>query len=288
MKNLLILTLLIMSINAKSQTGYVFKNNIKDTLIGVVDLQGKTIIKNDYAEFRALHGYILARKYNQKSSSLYASNGFMIKDGITYFFEFGNRKHLLLKGEDGKWGLYNVKGRKITDYIYDNIIHSSELPDYGQVIKGTEYILIDTLGNEIFNNKERNDFKKQVRHFKREKGISEEDLMIEMSYEDSEEPEVFKDMKNSKFGLRFKGTILVEPIYDEIKQMCCNCLVVKKNSKYGVITTNGKILLKTDFENIENIGYGKIIANYKGKYGVYDARTGEIIIKPSFGYLKFL
>ena len=292
MRIILLFAISVICINSQSQTGYIFKNDLKDSLIGVVDLKGNIVIKNEYSEFRALHGYILGKKFNEQSSSLFTSNGFMIKDGITYFFEFGNNKYLLLhqyeKDKEGKWALYDVKGQKNTDFIYDDIIHSSELADYAQVIRKTKYILIDTLGNELFHNKDKKAFKEQVQTFKREQNIGEEDFMIEMGSDNTEEPEIFKDSKSLKYGLRFRADTLVEAKYEEIKWMCCKSLIVKLDSEYGVISTTGKTILKPEFDNIENIAYWKIIARYKGKYGVYNARTGNIIIKPSFGYLKFL
>lgn len=275
-----------------SQNAYVFKTNSNDFLEGVINNKGQVIISNNFLGFKLLNGYILAKKTIEGSSTLFDKNGKLIIDDVSFVFGIGNNKHILIHefkpNNQGKWGLFTKTGKKISGYIYDDIIQSSALNNFAQVIKDNQYTLIDTNANIIYQNINKEDFKKYIENFKKLKGLDNDFFNIDAEFVNVNMTKIFKDNKSSKFGLKNGNKIIVNAIYDEIKEMCCNTYVVKKKSKFGVINSEGKIILKPQFDKIQNISNYEIIAELKDLSGVYDAKTGDVIIESKYGFLDFL
>lgn len=78
------------------------------------------------------------------------------------------------------------------------------------------------------------------------------------------------------------GKVVIDPQYDDYGSNFCDGLsAVKINGKACIIDNSGKILAKTDFEQISEFSEGIASFMKAKKWGAID-RTGKIIIEPQF------
>lgn len=95
-------------------------------------------------------------------------------------------------------------------------------------------------------------------------------------YIKTEIPKNYKtEEKNGKWGVRNKddNSILVPFEYQKIEALGLDTLKVKKNGRWGVITNNNKVVLKTEFDDVSIMGFSDkfpkdiIHSMYLGKSG---------------------
>lgn len=72
------------------------------------------------------------------------------------------------------------------------------------------------------------------------------------------EKSIFKFKKDGKFGLiNSQGKIIVKNEYEDIEnlQLCEGIFLIKKDNKYGIINGNGAFIIKPKYDNILSDGY---------------------------------
>lgn len=95
------------------------------------------------------------------------------------------------------------------------------------------------------------------------------------------------DILNSKEEKLYTNFEKVEPI--KLKNVATtlnyekSCFKFEKDGKYGLINLEGKIIVKNEYESIENLELceGLFLAKQNGKYGVINL-NGTIVIKPNY------
>ena len=74
------------------------------------------------------------------------------------------------------------------------------------------------------------------------------------------------------------GTI---PVCHEFGNFKNGLAIVKKNSKYGVVNTIPKLVIPIEFDEVEILNNGMILASKFGEYFIYNAK-GELLNKKAF------
>ena len=238
----------------------------------------KYFSQNTYKDFTVFDRYGNATTYDYKSSGGSTSNGIESKNledetgnkylfyqrGGVFSFEYdivsSYLKNAIIVEKNGKKGLIDNSGKKITDCEYDtlNYWHTGD-GDYFVATKRGKKGALNTKGVEIIPC-EYDEIHKYNALFNVKKGDKTEYISIK---------------KNKKI------------IYDAAKNFN-NVTIVRKNGKLGVINNSGREILKCDYDEIgkkysdDSLGSFGIykLTNVKknGKWGYVDNK-GKVTIK---------
>lgn len=250
-----------------------------DEKVGVIDKQGKTIIENKYTNI-----YIPNQSKdvffcftNDEEYSILNSKG---KD---IFSEYDNvmpitvsdttlemEKNVLYYEENGKYGLIDYTGKKITNAIYEEVSSLRNKPGCIQVRKDGLYGVLDSNGNTIIDVK--------YNSVKGDEYCSEQEGYLKTGYIVSE-----KTNSGIIYGyIDYNGKVLIEPKYESISRALEYekddiYLIFMDNGKKGVIK-NDKIVIKPRYQSINYYDATNIfIVNKNGKYGFFEADGNEIL-----------
>lgn len=250
-----------------------------DDKVGVIDKNGKTIIENTYSniyipnqskdvffcftndeEYKILNskGNDLFTEYNQVSP--------IIISDISLEME----KNVLSYEEDGKYGLIDFSGKKLTNAIYESVASLKNKPGCIEVKKDGQYGVLDSNGNTIIDIK--------YNSVKGDEYCSAQDEYLETGYIVSE-----KTNSGIIYGyIDYNGKMLIEPKYESIVRALEYddeniYLVFMDKGKKGVIK-NKKIIIKPKYQSINYYGNSKVfVVNKNGKYGFYQKDGNEIL-----------
>ncbi len=184
-------------------------------------------------------------------------------DGSTIWYE----DNVLKFKKDGKYGLIDFEGKELIEAQYDNIYALTGIKDSLIIEKDGKKGLVNNKTKEII--------------------IEPKYLEISTITENHEDGYIVKDISN-KYGLIANDkTEVLKTKYDEIKKVTGNnYYVVVEAGVVEVITNNGKAILNSGFDSVEEIKIDNFIIIKDGKYGVID-KTGKTIISPEYENLKF-
>jgi hypothetical protein len=92
--------------------------------------------------------------------------------------------------------------------------------------------------------------------------------------------------QDGKMGFRFTvGTAVVPPVYDEVRDLHRNgLLLVRQSDKWGVVDNRGRLRLRLQYDAIratEQNGFAFPIVEQQGRYG-YLSSAGKLLIKPKY------
>lgn len=98
------------------------------------------------------------------------------------------------------------------------------------------------------------------------------------------EQNVLKVQKDGKWGIiDFEGKILLDTQYDNIETIpgLENVILIQKDGKYGVVDKEGRVILDTNYKSITNLGKnsidGYIVQDDTGLYGIVDSSKKVIL-----------
>lgn len=170
---------------------------------------------------------------------------------------------------NGKYGILNTSGKKLTDINYDNITTLGK--DYKHTIVriGDYYGLLDEKYKKITDIKFDN--------------ISSTDIsgLFKVTYD------------NGKYGLiDSKGNEITGGKYHDINVNKNGQIIIRVGDKYGLLDINGKEITPIKYKYI--YGYGKIysdgfyysIFNYDGKYGILRS-DGKVHTEAKYDRIDF-
>lgn len=257
-----------------------------DENVGVVDKKGKTLIEPKYSTI-----YIPNQSkdvffcFTEDEYSIFNSKG----DDI--FTEFSSvypitisdtslemEKNVLCYEENGKYGLVDFEGKKLTSAIYEKVESLKNKPGCILVKKDGVYGVLDSYGNTVVDIK--------YNSVKSDEFCSETQGYLKTGYIVSE-----KTNTGIIYGyINYDGEILIEPKYELISRALEYededdiYLVFMDKGKKGVIK-NKKTIIKARYQEINYYNGSDIfIVNKNGKYGFYDDE-GDEILKPEYtGY----
>lgn len=261
-----------------------------DGKVGVIDKSGKEIIKQEYA-----HIYIP----NQSKDVFFCfedDNNYSVfdKTGKDIFTQYSSvypivissnsldmEKNVLSYEEDGKFGLVDYDGKKITNAIYEEVASLKNKPGCIQVKKDGLYGVLDSKGNTIidvkYNSIKGDEYSSEVDGYLRtgyiisEKTSSgiiygyvdfEGKMVIEPKYESITRALEYEDddvylifMDRGKKGVIKNKKEIIKPKYHSIVYYnTSNVFIVNRNEKYGFFDNTGKEILKTEFESYSVAG----------------------------------
>lgn len=254
-----------------------------DEKVGVVDKKGKTLIEPEYTTI-----YIP----NQSKEVFFCFNGdeYKVLDskGKDIFTEFSSvspitisdtslemEKQVLCYEENGKLGLVDFEGQKLSGAIYEKVESLKNKPGCILVKKDGLYGVLDSFGNTVVDIK--------YNSVKSDEFCSEIEGYLKTGY-------IVTEKTNSGiiYGyIDYNGEMLVEPKYENITRALEYqneddiYLIFMERGKKGVIK-NKKVIIKSKYQAINYYDPSDVfIVNKNGKYGFYDSEGAEIL-KPEF------
>lgn len=261
-----------------------------DGKVGVIDKKGKQIIKPEY-----MHIYIPNQSKDVfvcfKDESSYS---IFDKDGKDIFTQYDSvypivissnslemEKKVLSYEKDGKYGLIDYDGKKITDAIYEEVVSLPNKPGCIRVKKDGLYGVLDSKGNTIidvkYNSVKGDEYSSEKDGYLRTGYIISEKtssgiiygyvdytgkMIIEPKYESITRALEYEDddvylifMDRGKKGVIKNKKELIKPKYQSIVYYNTpNIFIVDRNGKYGFFDNNGKEILKTEYESYSVAG----------------------------------
>ncbi len=225
----------------------------KDGKFGLIDLNGKEILKNEYDEIKVLDGI---------------SNSILVK-------------------KDGKVGLVNGTGSVIAETKYNEIKNLGETYKEGYITvdENNKYGLISATKKQILENKYENisqvylqDYYLVTENGEKKLINSSGETILKDGFDDikSKTTRGFIFVKNNSYGeISLDNQVLINAKYQELKEVEEQIYIAKQGDKYGIIDATETI--KVPFE------YTSITYNEKAK--LYLAENSEYktsIIDSSF------
>ena len=261
-----------------------------DGKVGVIDKKGKQIITPEY-----MHIYIPNQSKDVfvcfKDESSYS---IFDKDGKDIFTQYDSvypivissnslemEKKVLSYEKDGKYGLIDYDGKKITDAIYEEVVSLPNKPGCIRVKKDGLYGVLDSKGNTIidvkYNSVKGDEYSSEKDGYLRTGYIISEKtssgiiygyvdytgkMIIEPKYESITRALEYEDddvylifMDRGKKGVIKNKKELIKPKYQSIVYYNTpNIFIVDRNGKYGFFDNNGKEILKTEYESYSVAG----------------------------------
>lgn len=250
---------------------------------GIIDNKGNSVINCDYDEMIVVpdknKGLFICVENPNYSNDTYTTKVINEKgekilteynmvqpientDGSNVWYE----SNVLKYEKDGKYGLINFDGKIILEAVYNNIYALPGIEKSVIVEKDGKKGLVSTTMGEVI--------------------IQPEYLEITSLTKSYEDGYIVKNNEN-KFGIILADkTVILEPKYDEIKNVTGNnYYVVLENGTQKVIDKKSTTILDKGFETVEEINSDNFIVTVGGKYGLI-SKTGETIIEPKYEFLK--
>ena len=300
-----------------------------DEKSGVIDKEGNVIINPEYDYIQIPNPskpiFVCLFDYNTDerdySSKILNENGDEIYTNYTNIQAIPNNNTssqnsyqpwILRYKQDGKYGLLNINGKKITDPIYDSIetleykdgvLKVSQGDKYGlisfdgEVIVKPEYNSISTDG--YYNQDTKYEAAGYIVNVRTDEGYrygyinSEGKQVLDTMYtslkritEIKEDNNVYLiTYKNGLAGLLKNGQTVIENEYEDIEyDSTNNILALQKNAKQGVYDLSGNMILPIQYDSIKFMGI-YIDAVQNDELLVFNA-TGTI--QDSNGYKSML
>ena len=287
---------------------------------GVIDKQGNVIVEPIYdiiqipnpskPIFICMSDYDVEKKeyiskvLNERGEQLYqdythiqAIPNETTEDGIPF------EKTVLKYKENGKYGLLNINGKKITDAEYDQITSMTYKEGMlivkqgdnlgvininGKTVIDLEYATItaDNYYNKetkykdtgfIVSQKKEDGYKYGYINYKGKKILDTDYTEIQRVTEIQEDNNVYLVARESgQAGLLKNKKQILEHEYEEIRYNSYNDIfIVQRNGKQGVVSRQGKVRVSIEYDNILPGGI-YINAEKNGEYFVLDQKGNKL------------
>lgn len=283
---------------------------IENDKMGVIDNKGNVIIEPNYEDIQIPNPTkdificsnenetkIVNAKGEEKFKSFEEVSAFQLKELAT---EIPFEKSVLKYKENGKYGIINFDGKKVTKAIYDSIENLPFKEGELLVQKDGKYGVINILGKNVIpieykeikvdeyyepenaykysgyivgNDTDKGTMYKYI-NYETNKETKEEyqDIKRIVDYEDKDKFYIVFE-KDNKFGVIEDGNTIINNEYDNIEYDSFNKLfIVKKDKNYGVLKLNGETLISCLYDEI----------NVEGIY-IYALKNDEQIIFSTSG-----
>jgi sporulation protein YlmC with PRC-barrel domain len=270
---------------------YEFWTVQKDGQFGMINKNGKIVIPIEYEKvFSYLNDLALVKK-SGKWGYINAANQIAIPFEYEVLNSFIDGRALAKKGN--YWGMINLDNTIILSFEYDNLISESDgfinvskggfwgvLNSRFEVVVPFEYDRTDAL-NGFFRVEKNN----KIGLFTK-KGA----MILPAFYDGLTIDEYgFKIQKDGKFGLlNNEGAAIIPMIYDEFMYFSRGLSRVKKGSYYGMISTNGKLVIPCEYLDLGIRFRGDFIdAQKDGRYGILN-QDGETVIRFRYEKIRWI
>lgn len=254
-----------------------------DEKVGVVNRKGEEIVESKYSTiyipnqskdvffcFEDDENYVILNGKGKDLFKEFTSVYPIIISDTTLEME----RQVLSYEEEGKYGLVNFEGKRLTGAIYDSVSSLPNKPGCILVRKDGLYGVVDSQGNTIIDTK--------YNSIKGDEYTSEKDEYLKTGYIVSE-----KTKTGIIYGyIDYNGKVLVTPQYESITRNIESeeddvYLTFMQNGKKGVIR-NKKVLIKPKYQSIIFYDMSDIfVVNRNGKYGFFN-KFGEEILETEY------
>lgn len=261
----------------------------RDSKYGVIDFTGKIIVEPIYDNVKIpnpekaifickdIDKIIALNNLNEKIFTEYEDIDIISLNGTVSNIPY--EKTVLKYKKDGKYGIMNFEGKKLTNPIYEEINglenKESELlvkvnGKYGVInVKGAELIKPEhdnivadgfytdkgkyELSGYIVSNKTSDGYKYGYINNKLKKILNVEHDTVERILDiKNEEDTYIIASKNGKYGVIKNNHVFIDYDYQSIEYNNDSSIFeVEKNGKYGVINDIGKVIVPTEYNAIE-------------------------------------
>lgn len=215
----------------------------KDGKWGLISLEGKEISQIIYDDIYTLKGTknsIVVKK--DENIGLVNCKGTKILDtAFSQIIRYGDNDNLgfITVNSDTKYGLVNVSGETLLENNYEKI----------ENIYGEKYFVIVENGKQVLIDKQAN--KVLTENYDEIKQIVNSGVIF---------------VKNNLYGLMsYTGETIIEPKYENLKEINTDIFEAKKDGKFGLI----------DKEQNEKVAYSFKGINYNKKAGIYIAENDD-------------
>lgn len=180
-----------------------------------------------------------------------------------------NKESELLVKKDGKYGVINVKGAKLIDTVYDNIISDGFYTDnekYG-------------LSGYIVSNKTSDGYKYGYLDYNHKVVLKlEYDVVSRVVQNNSMNDICIIACKNGQYGVVKNNQVIINYSYQGIEyDGNNNFFELQRNYKYGIVDYNGKVILPTDYIEIQINGiYIQTLKNEGEDYKFFNILGQEV------------
>lgn len=276
---------------------------------GVINSHGETVITPSYAEMIVIPDStqdiflcvyeVETENGTYKTKALNSNNKeiFLEYDKVEALENYDKNQNVwyeenvLKVQKDGKYGLINLKGKSILNCEYDDIYTLKGIKNSLIIQKGDKLGLVDNSGRVVIEaiyseilplGKEYSDgyITKNEEGKYGVIGAGKEQKLAHQ-YEKIEQVvgnNLFVVTEEGKQKLiNSKGTIILEEGFDEIKQILKDSkgIIFVKDGLYGVMTTEGTIVIQNIYEDLIQIDNGYMIAKKDSRYGIIDSSNNE-------------
>ena len=299
---------------------FILKQN---DLSGVIDKTGNKIIETEYQEVKIPNP-------EKEVFACYKEDRIEIlnADKQQIFTEYENVEPIRLKNiasnlmyeksvlkysEQGKYGLINFEGKKVTKPIYDEI---EALPyKEGELVvkQNDKYGVINIKGNKLINieydqiaidgyYESENGYKNSgyIVSNKTQEGYrygyinNKGKLILEIEYNDLFRITEIQDneniyliaSKNGQYGMNKNGEDIIKNEYQSIEYDDANdLLVIERSKKYGIANLEGKIIVPTQYNQIDITGIYLYAQNEQGTT-IYNSNGTEANIDTNISIIN--
>ena len=286
---------------------------IENDKMGVIDNKGNVIIEPNYENIQIPNPTkdificsndneikVINEKNEEKFKNYEEVSAIQLKELAT---EIPFEKSVLKYKENGKYGIINFDGKKVTKAIYDSIENLPFKEGELLVQKDGKYGVINILGKNVipmeYKEIKVDEYYEAENSYKysgyivgndTDKGTMYKYINYETNIETKEEYQDIKRIvdyedkdnfylifkKDNKYGIIEDGNVIVNNEYDNIEYDSFNKLfIVKKDKNYGVLKLNGETLISCLYDDI-NIE-GIYIYALKDEEQIIFSTTGEKI-----------
>ena len=265
---------------------YKYYSNEK---FGVIDKSGNVLIEANYQDiiipnptypiFFLLENSEIKSVVNDKNEQIFTELEKVSPIPVTGLIgDIPYEKHVLIYEEDGKLGLLNLEGKKLTKANFDSI---ESLPyKEGELLcknsenvfvlqqNGKEKIKLDS-GIEIVadgyyleNNFEKTGYiisdetsNGMMYGYINYNGKQILDLEFDKIERVLNDKDYLIVMKNGQYGLYQNDNVIINCNYQDMKyEDSINMYFVRRGNSYGVLNENGDIIVPVEYQNVENKG----------------------------------
>ena len=197
--------------------------------------------------------------------------------------------------KDGKYGLIDLTGKVLLEPQYDEIVALEGIKNSIKIKKDGKVGITDKDGKiivepnylEISNLGEDNKSGFIVKYDNEKYGVIDysSNQILENKYDSIEKISgnglyVVNESGTTKV-IKQDGTDVITSGFDTIKSILPNQgdgVIFSKDGKYGVMKSEGEVVIAAKYEDLESAQKGTLIAKRDGKYGVIDLSENEKIL----------
>lgn len=258
------------------------KNN--GSQFGLVSVDGQTILENKYSMIAHFQNtFYLAEK--DKKWELFDSLGQLVFNE-PFDEAYILRKHSLVKLKvNGKFGLFNIDGKMVIPFMYDDIYNPSEELI---AVKNNDKWGFVNLNNKViipFSYDEVTNFSNGLSRVK----IGDKYNLVNKNNELTfpvNLKSVYRIINSNLFSVGNRGSFQIYdekikrklPVYFQSIAHCYHDRVrFKKDNKFGYLNSKGKIVILNNFEEAGSFSNGYSIVKVNDKSGIIDTFGNELL-----------